>query len=79
MFDIENDRLFWYYTSSSPHGGATSSALAKFRSLTLVHHASMGVDRWGAGGGTCPDAISTSMCRLRSLTNECRLEEDEHT
>ena len=28
MFDIENDRPFWYYTGSSSHGGATSSALA---------------------------------------------------
>ena len=28
MFDIENDRLFWHYTSSSSHGGTTSSALA---------------------------------------------------
>ena len=28
MFDIENDGLFWDYTSSSSHGGATSSALA---------------------------------------------------
>ena len=45
MFDIENDRLFWYYTGSSSHGGATNSALAEFRSLTLVHHASMGVYR----------------------------------
>ena len=35
--------------------------------------------RDATGWGTCPDAISTSMCRLRSLTNECRLEEDEHT
>ena len=33
----------------------------------------MGVDRWGTGWGACHDAISTSMCRLRSLTNECRL------
>ena len=31
------------------------------------------------GGGTRPDAISTSLCRLRRLTNECRLEEDKNT
>ena len=28
------------------------------------------------GGGVRPDAISTSLCRLRRLTNECRLEEE---
>ena len=65
----------WYYTSSS-QGGATSSA---FRSPTVkVHRASMGVDRWG-DGGVRPDAISTSLCRLRRLTNECRLEEEQNT
>ncbi len=42
----------------------------------VVHHASMGVDRWG---GVRPDAISTSLCRLRRLTNKCRLEEDKNT
>ena len=26
-----------------------------------------------------PDAISTSLCRLRRLTNECRLEEEQNT
>ena len=29
--------------------------------------------------GTGPDAISTSLCRLRRLTNECRLEEYKNT
>ena len=72
MFDIENDRLSWYYTGISSHGGATRQRVSEFRSRALVHNASMGVDRWGTGWGTCPDAISTSMCRLRSLTNECR-------
>ena len=31
------------------------------------------------GGGTRPDAISTSLCRLRRRTNECRLEEEQNT
>ena len=36
-------------------GGATSSALANLdHSLTLVHHASMGVDRGGRDGGRVP-------------------------
>ena len=69
---------YWYYTSSS-QGGATSST---FRSPTVVvQHASMGVNRWGdgGGGGARPDAISTSLCRLRRRTNECRLEEEQNT
>ena len=32
-----------------------------------------------SGGGTGHDAISTSLCRLRRLTNECRLEEYKNT
>ena len=69
---------YWYYTSSShSQGGATSSA---FRSPTVVvHNASMGVVRWGMGVGVRPDAISTSLCRLHRLTNECRLEEEQNT
>ena len=33
----------------------------------------------GGGGWVRPDAISTSLCRLRRLTNECRLEEEQNT
>ena len=36
----------------------------------------------GGGGGagvTRPDAIPTSLCRLRRLTNECMLEEEQNT
>ena len=37
----------------------------------------VGVHRWGRGGGRVPTLFlqTTSLCRLRRLTNECRLED----
>ena len=55
MFDIKNDRLFWYYTGSSSHGGATGSALANFLITDTGSSCIHGyVDRWGTGWGRVP-------------------------
>ena len=38
-----------------------AARVSEFRSLALVHHASMGVDRWGTGVGDCRVSSVASM------------------